>query len=409
MPGAPAPGPLAGLFVLDLSRVLAGPWATQTLGDLGARVIKVERPGAGDDTRGWGPPFLEDGSGDSTYYLCANRNKEAIAIDFATPEGAELVRRLAMKADVLVENYRTGTLARYGLDPADLRALNPRLVTCSITGFGQTGPDAARAGYDFLVQGMGGLMSLTGRADNEAGGGPLKAGVPIADLVTGLYASTSILAALMHARATGQGQHIDAALMDSQVAVLANHWSAYLNAGRVPGRLGNAHATVVPYRDFQVADGEVIVAVGSDSQFRKLCRLLAREDLAADPRLVTNAGRQRHRDWLEAELQGTFAGWRAADLLAAMAAEGVPGGPINRLDAVFAEPQVVARELVEDCPRATGAALRLVRYPHLLSATPATVRQAPPRIGEHSRAILADLLAMDEAGIDRLMAAGVVA
>ncbi|WP_448578690.1 CaiB/BaiF CoA transferase family protein [Thermaurantiacus sp.] len=402
-------GPLWGVLVLDLSRVLAGPWATQILGDLGARVIKVERPGAGDDTRGWGPPFLDDGSGHSTYYLCANRNKESIAIDFARSEGAALIRALAVRADVLVENYRTGTLARYGLDPDQLRALNPRLVTCSITGFGQTGPDAARAGYDFLVQGMGGLMSLTGRPDGAPGGGPLKAGIPIADLVTGLYASTSILAALLHARATGEGQHIDAALMDSQVAVLANHWSAYLNAGVVPERLGNAHATVVPYRDFRVADGEVIVAVGSDSQFLKLCHLLGRDDLAADDRLKTNAGRQTNRAWLEEELEHSLSAWRADDLLKAMAKQGVPGGPINRLDAVFAEPQVKARALVESCPNGQRPPLDLVRYPHLLSATPATMRSAPPRLGEHSRAILAADLGLAEEEIDRLMEAGVVA
>ncbi len=402
-------GPLSGVLVLDLSRVLAGPWATQILGDLGARVIKVERPGAGDDTRGWGPPFLDDGTGHSTYYLCANRNKEAIAIDFAQAEGAALIRALAARADVLVENYRTGTLARYGLDLEELRALNPRLVTCSITGFGQTGPDASRAGYDFLVQGMGGLMSLTGRPDGAPGGGPLKAGIPIADLVTGLYASTSILAALMHARATGDGQHIDAALMDSQVAVLANHWSAYLNAGVVPQRLGNAHATVVPYRDFRVADGDVIVAVGSNSQFLKLCRLLGRDDLAADDRLRSNAGRQTNRAWLEEELQQTLSAWRADDLLAAMAKEGVPGGPINRLDAVFAEPQVKARALVESCPNGAQPPLSLVRYPHLFSATPATVRRAPPRLGEHSREILGDDLGLDVDEIDRLIAKGVVA
>lgn len=404
-----AAGPLAGVLVLDLSRVLAGPWATQALGDLGARVIKVERPGPGDDTRGWGPPFLDDGSGDSTYYLCANRNKEAIAIDFATPEGAALIRRLAGNADVLVENFRTGTLARYGLDPAELRLGNPRLVTCSITGFGQTGPEAGRAGYDFLVQGMGGLMSLTGRPDGVPGGGPLKAGIPIADLVTGLYASTSILAALLHARATGQGQHVDAALMDSQIAVLANHWSAFLNADVVSARLGNAHATVVPYRDFRVADGEVIVAVGSDSQFAKLCALLGRADLAADARLATNAGRQQHRAWLEAELGATLARWQSADLLAAMAREGVPGGPINRLDAVFAEPQVEARDLVASCQRSTGAEVRLVGYPHRLSATPASVRSAPPRIGEHTRLVLESDLGLGPDEIDRLFRQGIVA
>ncbi|MCS6987711.1 MAG: CoA transferase [Sphingomonadaceae bacterium] len=402
-------GPLQDLTVLDLSRVLAGPWATQFLGDLGARVIKVERPGAGDDTRGWGPPFVGDGSGDATYYLCANRNREAIAIDFGRPEGAELVRRLAERADVLVENFRTGTLSRYGLDPAQLRARNPRLVTCSITGFGQTGPDAGRAGYDVLIQGVGGLMSLTGRPDGTPGAGPLKAGIPVADLVTGLYAAGTILAALWHVRSAGEGQHIDLALLDCQVAVLANHWASYLNAGVVPGRLGNAHPTVVPYRDFQTADGDVIVAVGSDLQFRRLAEALGRGDLAADPRFTTNAGRCRHREELEAQLEGTLKDWRTAELLEVLDRVGVPAGPIQDLSAVFHHPQVIARALVQRVQRVTGAEVALVGHPARLSRTPAAVRTAPPVRGEHTRAILEGDLGLSPAEIDRLFAEGVVA
>lgn len=404
-----APGALAGVRVLDLSRVLAGPWATQALADLGATVLKVERPGAGDDTRGWGPPTLADGSNDATYYLCANRNKQALAIDFSRAEGADLIRRLAATADVVVENFRTGTLARYGLDMAELRAAHPRLVTCSVTGFGQTGPYATRAGYDFLVQGMAGLMSLTGRPDGEPGGGPLKAGVPVADLVTGLYAAVSILAALHHARATGEGQHIDAGLMQSQMAVLANHWSAYLNAGFMAPRMGNAHATVVPYRDFRAADGDLIVAVGSDSQFVKLCAILGRPDLSGDPQLATNAGRQANRARLEAELAQSIAGWRMADLIAAMEREGVPGGPINRLDQLFADPQVAATGMVREVARADGTRVRLVPYPHQLSATPARVESAPPRLGEHTRAVLARDLGLAPAQLDALEAAGIIA
>lgn len=403
--GPPPPGPLAGVQVLDLSRVLAGPWATQALADLGATVWKVERPGAGDDTRGWGPPFLPDGSGDACYFAAANRNKQALAIDFAKPEGAALIRALAARADLLVENFRTGTLARHGLDLADLRRANPRLVTCSITGFGQTGPRAREAGYDFLIQGMGGLMAITG----EPGGAPLRAGIPVADLATGLYAGLSMLAALHHARATGEGQHIDAGLLQAQVAMLANHWSAYLNAGRVPQRSGNAHATVVPYRDFPAADGTLIIAVGSDRQFQALARVLGRPDLATDPRYTTNAGRQQARAALEAEIAQETARRTRADLLAALAEAGVPAGPINALPEVFADRQVEATGLVHEVARADGTMLRLVGYPQQLSATPASVRSAPPRLGEHTREVLGEILGLEAGELDRLEAAGVIA
>ncbi|WP_194744458.1 CaiB/BaiF CoA transferase family protein [Thermaurantiacus tibetensis] len=403
-PAAP-PGPLAGVRVLDLSRVLAGPWATQALADLGATVWKVERPGAGDDTRGWGPPFLPDASGDACYFAAANRNKKALAIDFGKPEGAALIRALAGHADLLVENFRTGTLARHGLDPAELRKANPRLVTCSITGFGQTGPRAKEAGYDFLIQGMGGLMSLTG----EPGGGPLRAGIPVADLATGLYATISMLAALHHARATGQGQHIDAGLLQAQVAMLANHWANWLNAGRVPQRSGNAHATVVPYRDFPAADGTLIIAVGSDRQFAALARVLGRPDLAGDPRYATNAGRQTHRALLEAEIAAETAKRPREALLAALTEAGVPAGPINSLPEVFADPQVEATGLVATVARADGTPIHVVGYPQRLSATPASVRSAPPRLGEHTRAILAEVLGLAEPELARLEASGVIA
>jgi crotonobetainyl-CoA:carnitine CoA-transferase CaiB-like acyl-CoA transferase len=404
-PGQLPSGPLADVRVLDLSRVLAGPWATQALADLGATVWKVERPGAGDDTRGWGPPFLPDDSGDACYFAAANRNKMALAIDFAKPEGAALIRALASRADLLVENFRTGTLARHGLDLADLRRANPRLVTCSITGFGQTGPRAEEAGYDFLIQGMGGLMAITG----EPGGGPLRAGIPVADLATGLYAGISMLAALLHARATGEGQHIDAGLLQAQVAMLANHWSSWLNAGVAPSRSGNAHATVVPYRDFPAADGTLIIAVGSDRQFRALTEVLGRPDLAADQRFMTNAGRQAARAALEAEIAAETSRRTRAELLAAFAEAGVPAGPINALADVFADPQVEATGLVETVARDDGTTLRLVGYPQKLSATPATVRSAPPRLGQHTRHVLGAMLGLEAGELDRLEAAGVIA
>ena len=336
---------LSGVRVLDLSRVLAGPWAAQTLGDLGAEVIKIEQPGKGDDTRAWGPPWLieADGSLFSAYYLACNRNKRSVAIDIARPEGAALVRQLAMDCDVVIENFKVGGLARYGLDQASLRAANPRLVYASITGFGQDGPYAPRGGYDFLVQGMGGLMSITGAPERTPGGGPLKAGVALIDVMTGLYATIAILAALRHRDATGVGQHIDCALLDTSVAVLANQGMNWLVGGMVPQPMGNAHPNAVPYRAFAVADGHVIVTVGNDSQFRAFCALLGRDDLATDPRFVTNALRVVNRNALEAALQESLATRQRDEVLAEMAAQGVPGGPINRLDQVFADPQVIAR------------------------------------------------------------------
>ena len=405
------PGPLAGLKVLDLSRVLAAPWATQILGDLGAEVLKVERPGKGDDTRGWGPPFLQDGSArpDAAYYLCANRNKRSVAIDFARPEGAALVRRLAADVDILVENFRTGGLAKYGLDAPALLAANPRLIYCSVTGFGHTGPYAARGGYDFLIQGMSGLMSVTGRPEGEPGAGPLKVGVPVSDLFTGLYATVAILAALNHRNRSGEGQHIDCALLDSQVALLVNQAMNYLVGGEVPRRLGNAHPNVVPYRDFAASDDYVLVACGNDGQFRALCALLGRDDLAADPRFGTNAGRLRERRVLEVELARAIAPWRAAELLAAMEQAGVPGGPINSIDQVLADPQVAAREMLRAMRRDDGTEVQVIGFPGRLSRSPASYRLAPPRLGQDTRAVLEAELGLGGAEIEALRTAGVVA
>ena len=404
-------GPLAGLVVLDLSRVLAGPWASQALGDLGAEVLKIEQPTNGDSTRGWGPPFLEgrDGPSDAAYFLCTNRNKRALAIDFSQKEGADLVRRLAAKSDILIENFRTGGLAKYGLDEPSLRPANPALIYCSVTGFGQTGPYATRGGYDFLIQGMSGLMSVTGRPDDEPGGGPIKAGLPVSDLFTGLYAAISILAALNHRTRTGKGQHIDCALLDSQVAVLVNQAMNFLVGGTVPQRLGNAHPNVVPYRDFATADDYILVACGTDGQFRALCRLLGRDDLAADPRFTTNAGRNRGRRALEVELARAIAPWRAAELLAAMDAAGVPGGPINTIEQALADPQIAARELLRTMRRGDGTEVTVVGYPSRFSRTPPTYRHAPPLFAQDTREVLAEILGMDAETFARLAAAGVVA
>ncbi|KAF1053596.1 MAG: Acetyl-CoA:oxalate CoA-transferase [Stenotrophomonas maltophilia] len=408
---APSQGPLAGLRVLDLSRVLAGPWATQILGDLGADVIKVERPSRRDDTRTWGPPFVEDSSPtwDAAYYFCANRNKRAIAVDFGHPDGAELLRRLAASADVLVENYKVGTLARYGLDYAALRALNPRLIYCSVTGFGQTGPYAGRGGYDFLVQGMSGLMSITGRRDDEPGAGPLKVGLPVSDLFCGLYATVSILAALNHRQASSEGQHIDCALLDSQLSLMANQAMNHLVSGEVPQRLGNAHPNVVPYRDFACNDDYILVACGSDGQFQALCRLLERDDLGNDPRFTRNAGRSQHRRELEVELAKSIARWHAADLLKAMQAAGIPGGPINNLEQALADPQVQARGLLKKLVRRDGTEVSLLGFPVQLSATPASYRLAPPVFAQDTADVLSSTLNLTEAQLAALLRSGAIA
>ena len=406
----PAPtGPLAGITVLDLSRVLAGPWCSQILGDLGADVIKVEQPGQGDDTRRWGPPFLQDGSHDSAYYLCANRNKRSIAIDIARPEGQALVRQFAAKADIVLENFRVGALAKYGLDYASLKAVKPDLIYASITGFGQTGPDKDKGGYDFLIQAMSGLMSVTGRADGEPGAGPLKAGIPVTDLSTGLYAAISILAALQHRNRTGEGQHIDLALLDAQMALLANQASGWLNGGVEPGRLGNQHPTITPYQDFACADGSVIVALGNDRQFHQFCLLLGRDDLANDPRFTVSSTRSEHRAALLPEIETELAKWQSADLIAAMEKAKLPAGRVNSVPEALALPQVAEREAVQTLARADGTPVRFTGFPGKFSASPVNYRHAPPRSAEDTRAVLADALGMDDAEIEALLASGVVA
>ena len=388
-----APAALAGIRVLDLSRVLAGPWSTQILADLGADVVKVEVPGRGDDTRAWGPPFLkgadgEDEIGTSAYYLAANRNKRSIAVDFASSEGAALLRQLATKADIVIENFKVGGLKKYGLDWESLRAVKPNLVYCSVTGFGQTGPYASRGGYDFVAQGMGGFMAITG----EEGGQPLRAGVAMADVTTGLYATISILAALRHAERTGEGQQIDISLLDTQIACLANQAMNWLVGGVDPGRLGNRHPTVVPYKTFDVADGTIIIAIGNDGQFRAFCALMGVPQLAQDERFVTASARLINRDAIEAEVQRLVANEPGLPLIDRLAAAGVPAGPVNKVSEVFADPFITARNVVHDFVRADGAHIPSVAFPGKLSATPATMRRPPPRVGEDEQSILADWL-----------------
>lgn len=396
-------GALEGIRVLDLSRVLAGPWSTQVLGDLGADVIKVEQPGAGDDTRAWGPPFLP-GSQDSAYFSCANRNKRSIAIDIASAEGQTLIRRLAAQSDVVVENFRVGGLAKYGLDYDDLRAVKPDLVWCSVTGFGQTGPEKDRGGYDFLIQGMSGLMSVTGDAD----GPPTKVGIPISDLTTGLYAAISILAALRHRDRTGEGQRIDLALLDAQLALMSNQAANWLNGGPEPRRLGNQHPNIVPYQVFACADGDILIATANDRQYAKLCRVLGREELAGDPRYATMDGRSANRDTLLAEIGSVIERWESGPLVGALNDAGVPSGRINTVPEILADPQVAAREQVRSIQRSDGTDVRFVGFPAKLSGSPAQYRTAPPRAGEDGDAILADLLTLDAAEIARLRAAGTI-
>jgi len=396
----PTPQPLAGVKVLDLSRVLAGPWCTQTLADLGADVIKVERPGSGDDTRGWGPPFLRGRDGHDTaeaaYYLGTNRNKRSVVIDIACPAGQALVRELAAQCDVFIENFKVGDMARYGLDDARLCALNPRLVYCSVTGFGQTGPYRERAGYDYAVQGIGGLMSVTGERDDLPGGGPQKVGVAVADLFTGMYATVAILAALRHRDLTGQGQAIDLALLDTQVAMLANLGANYLVTGQAPQRMGNAHQNIVPYQVFEVADGHLILAVGNDTQYAKFCEVAGRADLAQDPRFIRNADRVRHRATLVPLLAELMTTRSKADWLEALEAAKVPCGAINDLAEVFADPQVRSRGMTVELPHPLADSVALVASPMKFSATPVQYRRPPPLLGEHTADVLAEF-GIDEA------------
>ena len=409
------PGALAHLRVLDLSRVLAGPWASQLLGDLGADVIKVERPAengkGGDDTRSWGPPWLADGAGrattDAAYYLCTNRNKRSLTVDITHPAGQQIVRELAAQSDVVLENFKVGGLKGYGLDYASLSAINPKLVYCSITGFGQDGPYAPRAGYDFLIQGMGGLMSITGRADDEPGAGPQKVGVALTDILTGLYAGNAILAALAHREKNGEGQHIDLALLDVQVACLANQAMNYLVSGRAPRRLGNGHPNIVPYQDFPTADGDMILAIGNDGQFARFCEIAGHAEWIGDERFATNAARVRNRAELipllrQATVMKTTAAW-----IALLEPAAVPCGPINDLAGVFADPQVKHRGLHVEMPHAAGGNAPQVANPIKFSATPIDYRLAPPLLGQDTEAVLREL-GRSDAAIAALRTAGVI-
>jgi crotonobetainyl-CoA:carnitine CoA-transferase CaiB-like acyl-CoA transferase len=405
-------GALSHLRVLDLSRILAGPWCAQLLGDLGAEVIKVERPGAGDDTRGWGPPFLveEDGAGDgdAAYFLCANRNKRSVTIDFTRPEGQAMVRVLAAKSDVLIENFKVGGLEKYGLHYEALKQINPGLIYCSITGFGQDGPYAPRAGYDFLIQAMGGLMSITGRKAGEPGAGPQKVGVALTDILTGLYGGVGILAALAHREKTGEGQHIDLALLDVHVACLANQAMNFLVGGRPPAPLGNSHPNIVPYQDFPTSDGHMVIAVGNDDQYRRLCTVLGDGALGTDERFATNRARVENREILAPLLAGLTVNGTTADWVARLEKVGVPCGPINNLEQVFQDPQVVARGLQISLPHTAAGAAPSVANPLRLSRTPVDYRAAPPVLGADTSAVMVELLNVDPARLAQLQADGIV-
>ncbi len=401
---------LHGIRVLDLTRVLAGPWCAQNLADLGADVIKIERPGAGDDTRSWGPPFLKDRDGhdtaDAAYYLAANRNKRSVTIDLAAPAGQQAVRDLAMRSDVVLENYKVGQLQKYQLDYASLAALNPRLIYCSVTGFGQTGPWAHRPGYDFIIQALGGLMSITGEADDRPGGGPQKVGVAVADLMTGMYATQAVLAALLHRERTGEGQYIDVALLDVQVAMLANMNANFLVSGQAPRRWGNAHPNIVPYQAFRAADQWIVVAVGNDDQYRRFCELGERPDLLHDQRFARNRDRVRNRDTLVPLIAALIAAHPAAWWLEGLERAGVPCGPINDLAQVFDNEQVRARGLRIELERDDAGPVPMVGSPLKMSATPPSYRLPPPRLGEHTEQVLREVLGYDAAAIAAAIGAG---
>ena len=413
--------PLSDVRVLELSRILAGPWAGQTLADLGARVIKVERPGTGDDTRSWGPPFAKragddaDGSaGDAAYFLCANRGKRSVTLDFTQPEGQKLARALARQSDVVIENFKVGGLEKYGLDYASLRTDNPGLVYCSITGFGQTGPYRERPGYDFLIQGMSGLMSITGEPDSAPGGKPVKVGVAVTDVLTGLYAVIAIQGALAHRANTGKGQRIDISLLDVQAAALANQALNYLVSGRAPGRLGNAHPNIVPYEAFQTSDGYIILAVGNDSQFARFCEVAGRREFANDARFATNPSRVENRGSLIPLLADLMRARSSADWLGALERAGVPCGPINDIEQLFADPQVKARGLQISIPDSdpaadrAGSSLPGVASPIHFSETPIRYELPPPRLSQHTDEVLQEELGLDQAELRRLRASGVI-
>ena len=416
MPDAAAttatPGALSHIRVLDLSRILAGPWCTQNLADLGAEVIKVERPGSGDDTRAWGPPWTKDAEGqdaaDSTYYAAANRGKKSVTIDIASPEGQRLVRELAARSDVLVENYKIGDLKRYGLDYDSLRDLNPGLVYCSITGYGQSGPSARKPGYDFVFQAIGGLMSITGESDGLPGGGPQKAGIAIADVITGMYATIAILGALNHRGESGNGQYIDMALLDCIVALGGNQVTGYFANGKIPHRYGNAHASLVPYQVFAVADGEIVVAVGNDVQWQRYCEVIERPDIAADPRWAKVRGRIVGRNELVPELAGSMLTRGAEDWIARLEAADVPCGRINNYEQVFEDPQVRYRGLRVDMPRADGGIVSTIASPLRLCGTPVKYQLPPPYVGDSTDYVLGHILDYSPRDIQALKARSIV-
>ncbi|MBC3811879.1 CaiB/BaiF CoA transferase family protein [Undibacterium aquatile] len=403
---------LGHIRILDLTRVLAGPWCAQNFADLGAEVIKVERPGNGDDTRSWGPPYLRDENGANTteaaYYLAANRGKQAITVDISTPEGQEIIRKLAAQSDVVLENYKVGQLKKYGLDYASLKEIKPDLIYCSITGFGQDGPYAHRAGYDFIVQGMGGFMSLTGERDDLPGGGPQKAGVAIADLMTGMYATIAVMAALTHRDRTGEGQYIDMALLDVQVAMLANMNTNYLASGKPPVRWGNAHPNIVPYQTFATSDGHIIVAAGNDGQYKKFVAAGGEEQLATDERFCTNPARVANREVLIPLLADMVKRKSRQEWIALLEDAGVPCGPINRLDDVFNDPQVKARGMQITLPHPSAGSVKLVGSPMKLSATPPDYQSPPPLLGQHTDQILKSVLGYDDEQLSQLRQRGII-
>jgi len=405
-------GPLSHIRVIDLSRVLAAPWTGQNLADLGAEVIKIERPKTGDDSRAFGPPWLKDRDGkdtsESAYFACANRGKKSVTVNLSRPEGQEIVRKLAAGSDVLLENYKVGDLARYGLGYEDLGRINPRLVYCSVTGFGQTGPYAERPGYDFMIQGMAGLMSITGERDDLPGGGPQKAGIPIGDIITGMYASVAVCAALAHREKNGAGQHLDLALLDSLTAILSNQGGNYLATGVPPGRLGNAHPNIVPYQTFKTSDGDIILACGNDNLFRKFCEVAGCEALCADPRYATNNKRVENRAALTKLLTDIIAKRATRDWVEALEAAGVPNGPINNLEQVFQEPQAIARGLKLELDHPLAGRVSLIRSPMRFSATPLEHKTPPPTLGQHTEEVLRGVLGMSDEEIARLRVAGVI-
>ncbi len=406
------PRPLDHIRVLDMSRILAGPWAGQLFADLGADVIKVERPGQGDDTRGWGPPYLKDEDGEETsesaYFLAANRGKKSITVDLASQEGQDIVRRLAARSDILLENYKVGGLAAYGLGYQNLRIVNPQLIYCSITGFGQTGPYSGRAGYDFLIQAMGGLMSVTGEADGRPGGGPQKIGVALSDVLTGLYAVIASLAALAWREKTGKGQHVDLALLDVTVAALCNQAMNYLVEREAPVRMGNAHPNVVPYQAFKAADHHLILAIGNDGQFQRFCRVAGRPDLGEDPRFATNRGRVTNRDTLIPLLETLVAGKSRQFWLSKLEQVGVPCGPINDLEQVFSDDHIKAREVERSLSHPLAPSAPTVANPIRFSESEIAYQRPPPMLGQHTEEVLADMLGMDKRELERLKKAGVI-